>query len=143
MLEQRNDKSGMTRLPRELPAVAAGKIIKKGVSMGLSHHAHHPNLRSSFRSHLLALLCLIAAGGVPASAWAALAGDQNKTPELCQGIAGAAYSVNVVLSIAAPPPRFSESILEMSNRNRGARPRPPISRSFTGYPPSACRNNRR
>ena len=78
--------------------------ITKGETMGSPTQIRRSERRSRFHHHLLALFFLIVANSVPTATWAALAGDQNKGPELCQGIAGAAYAVNVALSIAAPPP---------------------------------------
>ena len=77
------------------------------------------NRRSIFHSYLFGLLCLIAASTVPSASWAALAGDQNKTPELCQGIAGAAYAVNVALAIGSPPPldEIGENLAYIANLN--------------------------
>lgn len=40
----------------------------------------------------------------PENIHSALVGDHNIQPELCQGIAGAAYSVNVATSLFSPPP---------------------------------------
>jgi hypothetical protein len=40
----------------------------------------------------------------PLRAWAALPGDQNKFPEVCQGVVGAAYMANEILALTLPVP---------------------------------------
>jgi hypothetical protein len=72
--------------------------------MGSFHLSQHRYRRPQFLFYTAAVIYILTACGVPTAAVAALAGDQNKDPELCQGVAGAAYALNVALSIAAPPP---------------------------------------
>ena len=61
-------------------------------------------------SRTLALCGFLVLATISSLSMAALEGDHNKEPELCQGISGAAYTLNMLLSLGGPPP--SDSIGE-------------------------------
>jgi len=74
--------------------------------------------RKTAFSRLLPLL-LLTSIGIPTQSMAGLVGEHNKEPKTCQGIAGAAYAVNMLLSYAAPTPadKIAENLAFAANLN--------------------------
>ena len=84
--------------------------------MGVANAGH----RARRRMHADILwLVVVAFALLPGMVRAALPGEQNNEPELCQGVAGASYAVNVALSIAAPPPldQTGDALAYIANLN--------------------------